>query len=186
MSLAVLLVVALGLAMDAFAVAIATSIALGDVSRRQTFRLAFHFGLFQALMPVIGWSAGRTVADHIQAWDHWVAFAILAVIGLRSIIRAFSDHKEERQHDDPTRGLSLIMLSVATSIDALAVGLSFAMLRVDIWYAVLVIGMVAGGMTVLGLALGTRIGALFGRRMEAIGGLVLVAIGIKILVEHIG
>jgi manganese efflux pump family protein len=186
MSLFVLLAIALGLAMDAFAVAIACSVALGEVSRRQTFRLAFHFGIFQALMPVIGWAAGKTVAGYIEAWDHWVAFTILSIIGLRALVGALGKEGDLRPRIDPTRGFSLVMLSIATSIDALAVGLSFAMLQVEIWYAAMIIGVVAAGMTILGLALGCRLGALFGRRMEAVGGVVLIAIGVNILIEHLG
>jgi len=182
-----MLIIALGLAMDAFAVAIATSIVLGGaVSRRHVFRLAFHFGLFQAFMPVIGWAAGTTVASHIEAWDHWVAFGLLTAIGVRAIAGSFNGKDETRRPGDPTRGISLVVLSVATSIDALAVGLSFAMLQVVIWTPVALIGVVAVLMTMVGLALGIRLGALFGRRMEAVGGLVLIAIGVKILIEHLG
>ena len=181
-----MLIIALGLAMDAFAVAIATSIVLGGaVSGRHVFRLAFHFGLFQALMPILGWAAGTTVAAHIEAWDHWVAFGLLAVIGVRAIAGSLGGGSETRRPGDPTRGVSLVVLSVATSIDALAVGLSFAMLQVAIWTPVAGLGVGAAVMTMLGLALGSRLVPRFGKRMEAVGGLVLIAIGIKILIEHL-
>lgn len=179
-----LLLIALGLAMDAFAVAIASSVVLGNVTGRQVFRLSFHFGLFQAVMPIIGWAAGRTVVEYVKAWDHWAAFALLAFIGIRAIRGSLRETEDPRMRD-PTRGMTLVLLSVATSIDALAVGLSFAMLEVSIWIPVLVIGAVAAAMTVLGLALGRRLGPLFGKRMEMVGGLVLIAIGVKILVEHL-
>lgn len=186
MSTLTLLGIALGLAMDAFAVAIGTGLQLCVVSRRQTFRMAFHFGLFQFLMPIVGWLAGLTLVDLIAPVDHWIAFGLLAFIGGKMIYEAFA-HKDDESADscDPTRGWSLVGLSVATSIDALAVGLSLAVLGLDIWYPAIVIGIVAGALTVLGLELGCRFGSLLGKRMEVVGGLVLIGIGVKILVEHL-
>jgi putative Mn2+ efflux pump MntP len=186
MSLAELFVIALGLAMDAFAVAVASSVALGKASPRQVFRLSFHFGLFQAMMPALGWLAGLSVRDSMQSWDHWVAFGLLVAIGGRACWAALhGGEEEERKASDPTRGASLVSLSIATSIDALAVGVSFSMLRVVVWQASAVIGVVAGAMTVLGMALGARLGARFGERMELVGGLVLIGIGLKILADHL-
>jgi len=180
-----LLSIAIGLAMDAFAVAIATSIALGDVTGRQTFRLAWHFGLFQALMPIIGWYVGMTVEHHVRAWDHWVAFCLLAFVGGKAIRDALRDDGGTAvARSDPTRGFSLVLLSIATSVDALAVGLSFAALQVPIWTPSAVIGLVAGSMTLAGMRFGARLGRRFGRRMEIAGGLVLIAIGCKIVVSH--
>ena len=175
---------AFGLALDAFAVAIACSIALCNVSARQTIRVALHFGLFQAAMPVVGWLLGLTVVQWISAWDHWLAAGLLSFIGGRAIYGAYGHECAEPRDCDPTRGLSLIVLSIATSIDALAVGLSFALLRIRIWYPSLIIGLVAAGMTTLGMLLGARLGARFGRRAEAVGGVVLIAIGLKILADH--
>lgn len=180
-----LLGIAVGLAMDTFAVAVAVSAMLGKVTARQVLRLGFHFGLFQALMPVLGWLAGRSVHRFIEHWDHWIAFGLLAFVGLKAIREALSGGEFKARRTDPTRGVSLLMLSVATSIDALAVGLSFAMLRADIWYPSLVIGLVAGGFTVAGMLIGGRLGARLGKRLEILGGAVLLAIGVKILVEHL-
>lgn len=177
--------IAIGLAMDAFAVAIGAGLTLERVDARQTFRLAWHFGLFQAFMPVIGWLAGLTVARWISPIDHWVAFGLLAVIGGKMIYEALGHGGEERPRSDPTRGWSLILLSIATSIDALAVGLSLALLDVSIWYPAVVIGLVAGGFTAVGLHLGKRFGALLGRRMEIVGGGVLIVIGLRVLAEHL-
>lgn len=185
MSTPAIVLIALGLALDAFAVAIGTSLALRAVSGRQVFRLAYHFGLFQFLMPVIGWAAGRGVRPWIESWDHWVAFGLLAFVGLKAIGAALRGGPAEAVRADPTRGLSLVLLSVATSLDALAVGLSFAMLGVDIWYPAVVIGCITAGLTTAGMALGGRLGSRFGRRVEAAGGLVLIAIGVKILVQHL-
>lgn len=184
MSLVAVIGMAVGLAMDATAVAIATSILLGRVSGRQVFRFAFHFGLFQAAMPVVGWLAGRSVREYIESWDHWVAFTLLAVIGGKAILDALRGDDDGRRVPDPTRGLSLVLLSVATSIDALAVGLSLALLDVTIWYPATVIGVVTAALTVCGMLIGARVGRRFGRRVRVVGGLILIAIGAKILVEH--
>jgi len=183
MDLITLLGLALALAMDAFAVALAAGVLLHPVTARQQFRLGFHFGLFQALMPIVGWLAGMTVQHWIRAYDHWIAFALLAFVGGKMIREAVA-HEEERSTSDPTRGLTLVMLSVATSIDALAVGLTLALLEIVVWIPALVIGLVAAAMTLLGIRLGGRIGAIWGRRVEIFGGVVLISIGLKILLEH--
>jgi putative Mn2+ efflux pump MntP len=172
--------------MDAFAVAIATGIILGKVSGRQTFRLAFHFGLFQFLMPVIGYLAGMTVEGYIKGYDHWLAFVLLGYIGGKMVHEGIRGEMEEGSGGkDPTKGISLIVLSVATSIDALAVGISLGVLHSErIIYPGIVIGIVACTFTAAGLHLGKRLGTVFGKRMEVVGGLVLVAIGVKILFDH--
>jgi putative Mn2+ efflux pump MntP len=180
-----LLAIAIGLAMDAFAVAIGAGLQLCQVTNRQKFRLAWHFGLFQAFMPVLGWLAGLTLVDYIEPVDHWIAFGLLTFIGGKMVYEAYRHRDEEADRCDPTKGWSLVMLSIATSIDALAVGLSLAVLGVDIWFPAIVIGIVAGVLTIVGLELGTRFGALLGRRMEVVGGLILIGIGVKILVEHL-
>jgi putative Mn2+ efflux pump MntP len=175
---------AVGLAMDAFAVAVATGVVLGSVTRRQTFRLSFHFGLFQFLMPVVGWLAGREVVRWIGSVDHWVAFGLLAFVGGKMIHEAIWGVEEEVARD-PTRGASLVILSVATSIDALAVGLTLGVLGVEIWYPAAVIGLVALLLTAAGLHLGRRLGGRLGRRMEVAGGVVLVLLGLRILFSHL-
>ncbi len=180
-----ILAIAFGLSLDAFAVAIMASLALKTLTRRHLFRLSFHFGLFQALMPVLGWVAGRSVESAIREWDHWVAFGILLFIGARAVGSSLRKREDREVDSDPTRGLTLVALSVATSIDALAVGLTFAVLGLDILIPVLVIGVVAATMTLAGMLLGKRLGEAFGKRAELAGGLVLIAIGVKILVEHL-
>jgi putative Mn2+ efflux pump MntP len=178
--------IAVALAMDAFAVSIAAGVSLKHVSFRQTFRLAWHFGFFQALMPIIGWGAGLTVRPLIETYDHWVAFGLLAFVGVNMIREAFRDNRTKGKVIDPTKGLTLVMLSIATSIDALAVGLSMSLIRVSIWVPALIIGIVAGGFTIIGLQLGKRVGAVSGlsRYAEALGGTVLLIIGLKILHDH--
>lgn len=175
---------ALALAMDAFAVALGTGTVLSRLTGRHLFRLGFHFGLFQALMPVLGWLAGLTIIQYVEAWDHWIAFSLLAFIGGRMIHEACSD--EERPDDrDPTRGMNMVMLSIATSIDALAVGFSLSVIGVSIWFPALIIGLVAGVLTIAGMLIGKRVGDRWGSRVEIVGGLVLIAIGTKILFEHL-
>jgi manganese efflux pump family protein len=180
-----IIAVALGLAMDAFAVAVAGSITIGRITGRQIFRFAFHFGLFQAMMPVLGWFAGRSARHYIEDVDHWIAFALLAIIGGKAIRDALISDDEKANRSDPTKGMSLIMFSVATSIDALAVGLSLAIVGTEIFYPALIIGVVTAAVTVVGMTFGSRLGRRFGKRMEIAGGLVLIVIGIKILIEHL-
>ncbi len=239
--------IAIGLAMDAFAVALATSVRLGIPNAHQIFRFSFHFGLFQAMMPVIGWYLGSFFQHFIADYDHWVAFALLSFIGGKALLEingkkgkgkkdrkdsigiesngslevlddsptassqdklAFEPgqppqplthiaHKTDTTNTssldttydrkaDPTKGSSLVILSIATSIDALAVGLSLAMLGVSIWLPVAIIGIITAGLTLCGMLIGARLGLKFGRTMEIVGGLVLIGIGIKIVVEHLG
>jgi manganese efflux pump family protein len=179
-----ILVVAVGLSMDAVAVSLAASASNRARGARAMFRLSFHFGLFQFLMPVIGWVVGATVAPYIASVDHWVAFTLLAFVGVR-MIRAALGGVEEDLGRDPSRGATLLMLSVATSIDALAIGLTLAMIGNGIWVASVVIGLVTAGLSSLAVALGTRVGRAAGKRMEIVGGLALIAIGIKILTDHL-
>lgn len=178
----VILAIAFGLAMDAFAVSVAAGITVERLTGRHVFRLAWHFGLFQFLMPVLGWLAGRTVADSISAFSHWVAFALLAYVGGKMLWEAFGQ-SQERSRSDPTRGLLMVTLSVATSLDALAVGLSMAVMSITIWVPALVIGLVAGGLTTVGIIFGSRIGGRWGKRAEILGGLVLLGIATRILLE---
>lgn len=180
------LFIAVALAMDAFAVSIAAGVALKSISGRQTFRLAWHFGLFQAMMPIIGWSAGLTIRSRIEAYDHWVAFALLVFVAQGMLRSAFKAEASEADTKDPTKGMTMVMLSVATSIDALAVGLSLSMINVSIWTPALIIGLVAGAFTTLGMHLGKMIGSMdqLSRWAETTGGTVLLAIGVNILREH--
>ncbi len=180
-----LFAIALARAMDAFAVAIVTGLADLPLTRRRVFRLAFHFGLFQALMPAVGWAAGRAVYRWVEPFDHWVAFALLAFVGGRMIWGALFGRDEARAAGATTRGWSLVMLSVATSIDALAVGLSIAMVGADILVPALVIGLVAAMLTAAGMLVGRWIGASWGRRVEVLGGAILIAIGIRIVTGHL-
>ena len=184
MNLIEILLIAFGLAMDAFAVCLGAGTTQHISGPRPVFRLAFHFGLFQALMPVLGWLVGSTIEQWIAPVDHWIAFGLLAFVGVR-MIRSGLDTEGESHATDPSRGATLIMLSVATSIDAFAVGLSLAVLGVGIILPSIIIGLVAGGMSLLGIFLGGRLGKTFGKRMEVVGGLILIAIGVRVVVSHL-
>lgn len=185
MQLFTVLLIALALAVDAFAVAIAAGVSLCTATFRQTFRLAWHFGFFQGGMTLLGWVAGLTVKKFMEGVDHWIAFFLLAYVGVKMIVEACKD-SEEKSKTDPTRGKTLVILSFATSIDALAVGISLAVLDILIWFPALVIAVVATALTALGLHLGCFLGSAgkIGSRAEIAGGLVLLAIGLKILHDH--
>ncbi len=184
MSFLVIFLIALSMAMDAFAVCLGAGTMNECIGPRPTFRLAFHFGLFQFLMPVLGWFAGMTIVRYIANYDHWVAFALLAFVGIRMVRSGFSA-VEDKVKTDPSRGWTLILLSIAVSIDALAVGFSLGMMEVTIWYPAVVIGVVTALISWLGLRLGNKLGEKFGQRMEVIGGIVLLLIGVRILLMHL-
>ena len=177
--------IALGLSADCFAVALSGGISNINHSWPRLLRVSFSFGLFQALMPVLGWLAGRTVVEFIADYDHWVAFILLSVVSGRMLWESFRPERSQRKEVDITRGLLLITLSIATSIDALAVGLSFAFLNVNIALASSTIGAVAFVVTIIGFKLGKKASKLIGKRAEAIGGIILLAIGLRILLSHI-
>ncbi len=186
MTLINIIAIAVALSMDAFAVSVATGATLKRVSVRQTFRLSWHFGLFQAIMPVIGWSAGLSVRSFIESYDHWVAFGLLMVVGIHMIREAFRGRGPDETEKDQTKGLTLIMLSVATSIDALAIGFGLSMINLNIWIPAIIIGLVAGLVTMVGIRLGEKLGSvsLLSRSSGIVGGIVLLAIGVNILREH--
>jgi manganese efflux pump family protein len=186
MSLWEILVIAVGLSMDAVAVSLAASAGNRANGRRATFRLSFHFGLFQALMPVVGWALGTTVAPYIADVDHWVAFGLLSLVGGRMIYTALRGGERPDMERDPSRGPTLIMLSIATSIDALAIGLTLAMLGNAIWYAAFVIGLVTGFLSFAAILVGRRVGTAAGGGMEIVGGIALIMIGGRILAQHLG
>lgn len=182
MSFPAIFLVAVGLGMDAFSVALGVGFASQRVIPGQLFRLASGFGLFQFVMPLLGWAAGRTIAELIAAYDHWAAFGLLTGVGIKMIADALRDEEGESSGPaDPTTGLSLFILSVATSIDAFAVGLSFALLEMDIVNASIVIGVAAFAMTSAGIFLGAHAGRRIGKKAGVLGGVILIGIGLKIL-----
>ncbi len=169
--------------MDAFAVSIAAAAYFGKATKRQKFRLSFHFGLFQFLMPLIGWFLGSRIERYIAEIDHWIAFGILAAIGLKMCYDAFNE--EETVNKDISKGWSLVMLSIATSIDALAVGFSFGVINAGIFLPAVIIGIVAAAMSLLGIKLGEILSVKFGSKFALAGGIILIIIGLNILREHL-
>jgi putative Mn2+ efflux pump MntP len=184
MQTVVTFMIAVGLAMDAFAVSIGAGTTGQANHPRPIFRLAFHLGLFQGLFAYLGWLAGSNIAALISSLDHWIALGLLGFVGGR-MIRSGLDPRTDSHREDLSRGLSLVMVSVATSIDAMAVGLSLGMLHADILGACLIIGVVTSGLSLFGLLAGNRLGQRFGKRMEVLGGLLLIGIGLRILITHV-
>jgi putative Mn2+ efflux pump MntP len=179
------LTIAFALALDAFAVSLAAGAYFGKASSRQKFRLSFHFGLFQFLMPLLGWILGATIVKLVENFDHWVAALILAIIGIKMIHDGMSD-ESSRIDKDISKGLTLITLSVATSIDALAIGFSLGIIKESIVLPSIIIGIVAAAMSLLGVKLGEKLSSKFGNRVAIAGGILLILIGLKILAEHMG
>ena len=179
-----ILLISISMAMDAFAVCLAAGALQETQGPRPDFRLSFHFGLFQFVMPLIGWLVGKTIEPYIRDYDHWIAFALLAFIGGRMIYSAlFADGEDSR--NDPSRGWTLVLLSIAVSIDALAIGLSLGVLGILVWYPAIIIGLVTSLLSLVGLRVGRIFGEKLGKPVEIIGGLVLVGIGMRILLSHL-
>jgi len=188
MSFIYILGVAIGLSMDAFAVSVGFSLSRRGLSRAGALRMAAAFGLFQLVMPILGWAAGRSVISAIQGFDHWIAAGLLVFIGGKMIVEAFRKEEElihEQERRDRTIGWPLLVLSLATSLDALAVGLSFGALGVPVLLPAAVIGVVCFLVTMTGSKIGPIIGKLAGEWAEAAGGVVLILIAIKILIDHL-
>jgi len=184
MDLITIIFVAVGLSVDAFSVAIG----IGAVNTKRSWvpvlRLAAAFGLFQFAMPIAGWLAGLTIVNIIGDFDHWIAFVLLAFIGGKMIWDGCKNESEEGKADQ-TRGLPLLLLSIATSIDALAVGFSFSILKVSILFPAAIIGIVCFLMTAIGMIFGKALAKYFGKKVEIFGGVVLIVIGVKILIDHL-
>jgi putative Mn2+ efflux pump MntP len=185
MELAASFLVATGLAMDAFAVSLGIGTTRKANDFRSRFRLAFHFGLFQGLMTLLGWLAGSTIAGYIASFDHWLAMGLLSYVGINMIRSGFSKGEEEQTSANPSKGRTLMMLCVATSLDAMAVGLSMALVKATVAIPALIIGMVTLALSAFGLGVGEKLGSTFGKRMEVIGGLILIGIGLRIIFQHL-
>ncbi len=183
MNIITILGIAVGLSMDAFAVAVACGFSSRNVRVRDASRIAIYFGLFQAIMPILGWASGLCIKDVIQNLDHWIAFGLLSIIGGKMIYESFS-LTEEQSAGCNVKTLKLLGLSVATSIDALAVGLSLSFLNIKIALPSLIIGAITFTLSFAGVFLGKRFGHLFEKKIEVLGGLILIGIGVKILLEH--
>jgi len=192
MSFIVIIGIALGLSLDAFTVALTNSTIISDLKIKHGLRMAAFFGLFQFLMPIVGWAAGMTFNSYIEKIDHWIAFLLLLFVGGRMIFAGlpFSKKDDKSSCEDENRKdcrnlPTLFMLSIATSIDAMAVGLSFAMIKINIIYPSLIIGIITFLISLLGYYLGKAVGKKIKIELDIFGGIILVGIGIKILLEHI-
>ncbi len=188
MSYITILGISAGLAMDAFAVSISYGCTPKKVPLKHILLIAFSFGAFQAFMPVLGWHVGRFFAELIKNYDHWVAFALLAYIGTRMVIEGLKSEKTDDtfcETDEHILDLKkLFVLSVATSIDALAVGLSLSLLGYEILTPAAIIGVTTFIFSYIGVKMGCRLHKILGKRVEVFGGVVLIAIGVKIILEH--
>lgn len=183
MGIAELMIIAVGVSMDAFAVSICKGLSVSEVRPAHALKTVVWFGGFQALMPVIGYFLGVSFADMVSSVDHWIAFILLGIIGANMIRESFE--KEECCRKDSDFSFStMLALALATSIDALAIGVSFAFLHVNIWIAVICIGLVTGAFSAAGVFVGNSFGRKYKSKAEVAGGIILILMGIKILVEH--
>lgn len=182
MHLSELIIIAIGVSMDAFAVSICKGLSVRSLQPKHACLTALWFGGFQALMPLIGYFLGVSFADFVSSVDHWIAFVLLGIIGGNMIKESFS--KDECDYSPDFSFKTMLSLAVATSIDALAIGVSFAFLRVNIWTSVLIIGLTTGAFSALGVCIGKFFGCRYKSKAEFTGGFILVAMGLKILLEH--
>ncbi len=184
MALITILIIALGLSMDAFAVSIVSGASYKRLKIKHALRIALFFGGFQAIMPLIGYMAGLSIKAYIGLYDHWVAFGLLSAVGSKMIYESFKISSAE-DNFNPSKILILLILSVATSIDALAIGITLSFLRISLVTAVVIIGLVTFILSYLGVFIGKRFGHFFENKIEAIGGAILIGLGLKILFEHL-
>ena len=184
MELVTIVVIAVGLAMDAFAVSIVSGTAYRQLKIKHAFRLAFFFGGFQAFMPLIGSLVGLSVKEYIADYDHWMVFGLLSAVGGKMIYESFKIKSAEKNFN-PSNIFVLLVLSVATSIDALAIGVTLSIITSSIVAAVIIIGLVTFVLSYIGVFIGKKFGHFFENKIEAVGGLVLVGLGAKILIEHL-
>ena len=178
-----LLLIALGLSMDAFAVSVGKGLSVQKIKPRHSLSVGVWFGGFQALMPLVGYFLGVSFASMVESFDHWIAFILLGIIGFNMIREALSDDECEEMHPDFS-ARSMFMMAIATSIDALAVGVSFAFLHIDIWSAAAIIGVTTFILSVVGLRIGNIFGCRYKSKAELAGGAILMIMGVKIVVEH--
>ena len=183
-----LFLIGVGLSMDAFAVSICKGLGMEKVNKKQAFIIGLYFGGFQALMPLIGWFLGIRFQQYITSIDHWIAFVLLVFIGGKMIVEAVRDPDVEEigKKDPPLDHKEMFLLAIATSIDALAVGITFAFLDTPIVEAITIIGLTTFFLSIIGVVVGNFFGTRYKKKAEIVGGIILVAIGVKILVEHLG
>ena len=184
MELFEIIAIGVGLAMDAFAVSICKGLSMKKIDWKKAIIIALYFGIFQALMPVLGYFLGSTFSSFVQSVDHWIAFILLAIIGGNMIKDSTDDEVEKR--NDKVDVKTMLLLAIATSIDALAVGVTFAFFEVNLLLSISIIGIITFVLSFLGVIIGNKFGDKFQNRAELTGGIVLIIIGLKILLEHLG
>ena len=178
-----ILLIAVGLAMDAFAVSVCKGLAMKKLNWEKAIIIALYFSIFQALMPILGYLLGIAFESIITQIDHWIAFVLLLIIGIKMINEVFEEEKQS--YDDSVNFKVMLVLSIATSIDALAVGITFAFLNTNIILAVSIIGIITFLLSLLGVKIGNRFGNKYEKKAQIIGGIILIIIGIKILIDHL-
>lgn len=184
MELLTIILIGLGLTGDTLAVSITTGLAICKIRFTQALRIAIVLAFFQALMPLLGWFLGIQVREYIKDFDHWIAFVLLLLIGGKMIVEAFKK-EEEKKGFNPLKPMVLIGIAIATSIDALVVGVSFAFIQVDIVTTIGIIGFLTFMVSMIGVFIGKKTGNLFGKKVEILGGFILIGIGVKILLQHL-
>ena len=180
-----IVLIGIGLSMDAFAVATCKGLGMRKINWKKTILIGVYFGGFQALMPLIGYSLGISFASLVSAWDHWIAFVLLGLIGGNMIREALGKQQEDAEMAADFRFRTMLALAIATSIDALACGVTFAFMGWNIWICILVIGLTTAAFSIIGLHLGRLVGSRFRQGASILGGVVLILIGLKILIEHL-
>lgn len=176
--------IAVGLGMDSFAVAVCKGLSMKKMNWKKAIVIGLYFGIFQAMMPAIGYLLGKNFESFITAIDHWIAFILLGIIGTNMIKEAFDDDCENINEDVDFK--TMCILGIATSIDALAIGITFAFLKVNLWLALIIIGVVAFTLSFFGVKIGNAFGTKYQKRAEILGGIILILMGLKILLEHLG
>lgn len=183
MELLEILLIAIGLAMDAFAVSICKGLSMKKMNWKKALIIGGYFGFFQALMPILGYFLGSTFENLVTKIDHWIAFGLLVLIGANMLKEAFAN--DEENYNDDVKFKTMIVLAIATSIDALAVGITFAFLQANILISAVVIGIITFAISIVGVKIGNKFGDKYERKAETVGGLILIFMGIKILFEHL-
>lgn len=177
--------IAVGLSMDSFAVSITSGLVMSKIDFRNAMKIAFSLAFFQALMPTLGWLIGRKIEVYIESFDHWIAFGLLFLIGMKMILESRKANENDRSFN-PLNPKVLLLMSLATSIDALVVGISFAFIEYRWFLSGLIIGATTFIISMLGILFGKKMGSRFGNKMEIVGGLILIFIGVRILFQHLG
>ena len=178
-----LILIAIGLSFDTFAVSVSTGLVISHIKFLQAARVAFILMIFQSVMPFIGWLTGKQIQQVLSDYDHWVAFGLLAILGVKMIYESFKK-RDGRSDFDPLKLSVVVWMAIATSMDALIVGVSFALINLNIYIAMMIIGFITFLVSMLGMLFGKNLGGRFGKRMEIVGGLILIGIGVKILLNH--